>query len=183
MTLARRERRLIALGLLVLAFALAWFVIVRPIQAGFADREDEREQLLTTYARGERVIGAMRATRAALRRQRAGAPDWALDASSPALATDLLRETVLNAARAQHATVASVQETQAQPGTVAVRADLTTTPDRVAALVVALENLRPWPVVEQFNIVADRALEAPGGAPIDVRVDLSVRFNASRPAR
>lgn len=183
MTLARRERRLLAVGLLVLALALVWLAIVRPILAGFEAREDEREQLLTTYARGERVIGAMRATRAALRAQRAGAADWALSAPSPALATDILRELVLNAARANRATVASVQEAQAQPGTVAVRADLTTTPDKLGPLLVALENIRPWPVVEQFNVVADRSLEVATGAAVDVRVDLSVRFDASRPAR
>jgi hypothetical protein len=182
-TLARRERRLLALGLLVLALVLVWLAIVRPILGGFDAREEEREQLLTSYARGERVIGAMRATRAALRVQRAGTADWALDAPSPALATDILRETVLNAARASHATVASVQEAQAPAGTVAVRADLTTTPDKLGPLLVALQNIRPWPVVEQFNVVADRSLEAPTGAPVDVRVDLSVRFNATRPAR
>lgn len=183
MTLARRERRLIALGLLVLALALVWLAIVGPILGGFEAREEEREQLLTSYARGERVIGAMRATRAALRAQHAGAADWALAAPSPALATDILRETVLNTARAAHATVTSVQEAQAAAGTVAVRADLTTTPDRLAPLLVALENTRPWPVVEQFNVVADRSLEAPTGAPIEVRVDLSVRYGASRAGR
>ncbi len=181
--LVPRERRLLALGLLVLVFGLVWFVVVRPIVDGFDTREEERQQLLLNYARGERVIGAMRATRAALRLQHASAADYAVQAPSAALATDLLRERVINAARAAHATVASVQETQAPAGTVAVRADLTLPSERIAPLIAAIENARPWPVIEQFGVVANSSVAVDTATPVDVRLDVSVRFDASRPAR
>ena len=183
MALAPRERRLVALGILVLLLALIWFVIVRPVRAGFDAREEERERLLLVYARGERVIGTMRGTRALLRAQQAGVADYAVQAPSPALATDLLRERVLTIVRAQKASGASVQETQALPGRVAVRADLTIAPERIGPLLAAVQNDSPWLVVEQFGVVADRALEANRSAPVDVRLDVSVRYDAARPAR
>ncbi len=181
--LALRERRLIALGILVLLIALAWFALVRPVLAGFDAREEERQRLLLTYARGERVIGAMRATRAAIRSQHLAAADYAIEAPSAALATDLLRERVVALARAQKATVASVQETQAPPGSVAVRADFTLPTERVGPLLAAVQNDRPWLIVEQFGVTADRALETARSAPVDVRLDLSVRFDAARSQR
>ena len=181
--LAPREARLVALGLLALLLALVWLAVVRPIFAGFEAREEERQQLLLTWQRGERVIGAIRATRTALRAQHAEAADYAIQAPSAALATDLLRERVVNAARANHATVAGVAETQAAPGTVAVRADLALAPERIATFVAAIENGRPWAVVDQFGVVAEGGLQSGGTGTVTVRLDVSVRYDVGRAAR
>ena len=181
--LAPREARLVALGLLALLLGLVWLAVVRPILSGFDTREAQRQQLLFDWQRGERVIGAMRLTRTALRAQHADAADYAIEAPSAALATDLLRERVVNVARANHATVAGVQETQAAPGTVAVRADLALAPDRIAPFVAAIENGKPWPVVEQFGVVAEGGAQSGGAGSVTVRLDISVRYDAARAAR
>ena len=175
--LAPRERRLVALGLLVLAVALVWAIVVRPIVDGFADRDAERTELLANYARGERIVGAMRATRAALRAQKARAGDFAIAAPGAPLAADLLRERVLRTARAARVTVLGVQEAQTTPGRVAVRADLTVPPERLAPLIAAFEAQPPWLTVEQLNVSADRALERNRSSPVDVRIDLSTGFD------
>ncbi len=182
-SLSARERRIVALGLLVLALALVWFAMIAPVIGGFRAREEERQELLTSYARGERVIGAMRATRAALRAQHAAAGDYAIAAPNAAQAADLLRERVLTLAHAAHVTVSSVQDAQAPPGMVAVRADVTLSTDALGPLIARLESEPPWLTVEQFGVTADRAAEIDRGAPIDVRLDLSARFDAPRAPR
>ena len=90
---------------------------------------------------------------------------------------------MVNVARANHATVAGVAETQAAPGTVAVRADLALAPERIATFVAAIENGRPWAVVDQFGVVAEGGLQSGGTGTVTVRLDVSVRYDVGRAAR
>lgn len=161
-------------------FALVWLLLVRPVLAGFAERDVARQELLATYARGERVIGAMRATRGAMRAQRATLGQYAVLAPGAPFAIDTLRERVALAARAQKAKVGSVQETQAPAGSVAVRADITVALDRLGPLVAALENGAPLLTVEQMGVTADQAATGGHAAPVEVRLDLSARYDAAR---
>ena len=178
--LAPRERRLIALGLLVLALAMVWLVAVRPVLDGFDEREASREQLGFQYARNERIIGGIRASRVTARAQRASAGDFVLDAPNPALAIDGLRERVARAARAQGVKLGAVQETQAPPGRIAVRADLTIPPGKLASFIAAVRNGRPLIVVEQLVVNADQAETSGYATPLTVRLDVSARYDSAR---
>lgn len=181
-TLAPRERRLIALGILAAVFALLWLIVARPILGGFADRGQRRQDLLQTYTRGERVIGAMRITRAAARAQRATMRQYAIDAPGQPFAIDLLRERVAVAARANHVTVGSVQEAPAPSGFVGVDVRLTMQLDKLGAFVAALENGSPLLIVDQLGIAADQAATSGHAAPVEVKLDLSARYDAPRGA-
>ncbi len=175
-----RERRLIALGLLAAVFALVWLVAVRPMLAGFAEREQRRQDLLGTYTRGERVIGAMRVTRTAARVQRATLGQYAILAPDQASAIDILRERVRVAARANQAVVGSVQEAPAPTGFVAVDARLTISIDKLGPYLAMLQNGAPLLVVDELGISADQAATSGHAAPVEVKVDVSARYDAPR---
>lgn len=175
-----RERRLIALGLLVLALALVWVAAVRPVLQGFDEREASREDLANQYARNQRIIGGIRATRTIARAQRASLSEFALQAPVSAVAIDLLRERVAKAARAQGVKLGAVHETQGPPGTVAVRADLTVAPGKLAPLILEVQSTRPLVVVEQLIVNADQAATSGYATPLTVRLDVSARYDAAR---
>lgn len=178
--LAPRERRLIALGIMAAVFAIVWMIAVRPVLSGFAGREQRRQDLLATYTRGERVIGAMRVTRAAVRTQRATLGQYAILAPDQASAIDILRERVQVAARASHAVVASVQEAPAPSGFVAVDARLTISIDKLGPFVATVENGAPLLVVDQLGVSAEQAATSGHAAPVEVKLDLSARYDAPR---
>lgn len=183
--LAPRERRLIAIGLLVAALALVWLAIVAPIRAGFAERALEREGLMLSFQRNQRLIAGMRATRGEARRQRDGAAQYELIAADREAALEQLRARVREVASAQGASLTAAEETRAPAGFVAVRADLTVPVPRLDQLLRALENRAPWLVVESFTIAADRALQSGRGDPVDVRIELAAAHGlavASPPA-
>ena len=43
--LTARERKIVAIGILVALIALIWFALISPILSGFAERTAERERL------------------------------------------------------------------------------------------------------------------------------------------
>ena len=179
--LSARERRLVAIGLLVAALALVWLAIVGPILAGFDNRRLEREALTETYARGERVIATMRTTRAEARAQRRTAPAYSIAAATPALASEALRERIVAAARAAGGAVSVAQEVQAVPGQVRVRADLQLGVDQLERMLRALQDRPPWLVVETLAIVSDRAQLSQRADLMDVRLEASA-LHAAQPS-
>ncbi len=54
-----RERRLVALLILVSLIAVLWFAIVAPIAAGFSTRAQQREQLNLSYLHNQRTIASV----------------------------------------------------------------------------------------------------------------------------
>jgi len=177
-----RERRLTALGLLVTALALLWFAVGAPIRDGFRERQAEREQALLTYQRNERVIAVQGVWRRALAAQRATAGAYAIEAATPALAADLLRDRVLGAARGAGAGAASAAEIPARAGQVAVRSELQMTLGQLQAMLSSLQNTTPPVLVETLSVSSERA--AASGRPdfVDVAVELSAPY-AARAAR
>jgi hypothetical protein len=173
-----RERRLIALGLLAATLALLWFAVGAPIRDGFREREAEREQALLSYQRNERVIAGQGVWRRALGAQRATAGAYAIEAATPALAADLLRDRVLGAARGAGAGAASAAEIPAPAGQVAVRSELQMTLGQLETMLRSLQNSTPPVLVQTLSVSSERA--AASGRPdfVDVAVELSAPYTA-----
>ncbi len=51
-----REKRIVAIGILVAVIAIAWVGIISPLAEGFMARAAERHELLNIYARNQRVL-------------------------------------------------------------------------------------------------------------------------------
>lgn len=177
-----RERRLLALLILALIVALAWLAIVRPIRDGFRERQLERDSLLLSYARNERIIAQARGYRAALAGQRRTAGDFAIEAANPAAAAEALRERILVTARGAGVIKASASEVQAEAGMVAMRADMEMTIGQLERFLKALQNGRPILVIRNLSVNADQASRSNQAEAMDVRLEVMAATTVNRGA-
>ncbi len=70
-SLSDRERRLVAILILIALIALGWLAIVSPILSGFEARAAERERLTLVQASNERLIDNVARLRRTAEAQRA----------------------------------------------------------------------------------------------------------------
>ena len=181
--LSPRESRLAAIGLLVLALALAWLAVIRPLVGGFFDRAVEREQLLNTLRRNERLQASLPAWRAAATAQRASAARFSIAAPSEETAVESLKERLIHLAADEGFAVGGVEDVgaNAAPGTVRVRADMTLTLSQFTDTMKRLETEGAYVVVDYISISADRALAAGRLSPMDVRLELTAAWRPAGP--
>lgn len=180
--LTARERRLVALGLLVLAIGLLWLVVIGPLVGGFFERAQDRRDLWAAQRRNERLIASMSALRATAEAQARLAPRFALGASSEAAASEAFKDRLRRLATDEGFTIKGVEDLPADgpPGDVKVRADLTLTLNQLYETVRRLQSEDAYVVVDYLSVTADRSLAAGRLSPLDVRLELT---SAWRPAR
>ena len=181
--LSARERRLAAVGLLVLAIALVWLVVVSPLVGGFMERAAERRELRETYRRNERLIASLPALRAEAEAQRRNAPRFAVAAPTEDLAAEALKERLQHLSAQEGFTVAAMEDLQADaaPGAVKLRADVTLTLTQLIDTLRRLQSEDAYVVIDYLSISADRSLAAGRLAPLDVRLELSTAWRPSGP--
>ena len=180
--LAPRERRLLAIGLLVAALAVAWLAIVAPLVGGFAARAAERRELIAAYQRNRGVMASVAAWRALGEQQRKSAPRFAVAAPSELLATETLKERLVKLAADEGFTVVAISDlaADAPAGKIRLRADLQLTLTQLYESLKRLETEGPYVVVEYLAISADRAVAAGRSSPLAVRLEITAAW---RPAR
>lgn len=180
--LSPRERRLLALGLLIFAVGLFWLAVINPLVGGFVDRDRQRADLRLAYQRNERLIASLPALRAAAEAQRATAARFAISAPSEALAAEALKERLQRLASDEGFTLGSVEDLQADApaGQVKMRADLTATLTQFHETMRRLENEDAYVVVDYLSVSADRSLAANHLAPLDIRLELTADWQPIR---
>jgi type II secretory pathway component PulM len=178
-----RERRVVAIGLLVLAIALVWLAVLGPLVGGFVDRAAEREQLKATLARNRKIMAALPVMRAAAEAQGRAAPRFVIAAPSETLAVEALKDRVRHLATDEGFTLASVEDLQADApaGAVRVRADMTVGLTQLTDTLKRLENEGAYVVVDYISISADQALALRRLAPMGVRLELTAAYRLTRP--
>ena len=176
-----RERRFVAVGILVGLIAVVWLAILAPLIGGFLDRADEREALTDRYERNERVLAGVPIWRALAREQARTAARYALLAPTEELAAEALKERIGALAQGRPGAVRAIQEIDegVRPGWVRVRADLELTLDQLYAGLKRLESGEPHVVVESLSIAADRAMETGQLSPMVVRIEVAAPFRAA----
>jgi general secretion pathway protein M len=179
--LSLRERRLVAVLILVALIAGVWFFAVSPVLAGFTARQAERQSLLALYQRNQRLLDAVPVWRAEAERQKRSASTFAVVATSDLQAQEALRDRITNAVLAVGASAPSVQDRQGdiRPGWIGARADVQLTQDQLNQSLRRLETEEPYVVVDYISITAERAFRSGRAEPLDVRLDVSAPF---RPA-
>jgi len=177
-----RERRLVAIGLLVLAVGAAYLVILGPLVGGFIDRAAQKRDLRESYKRDERLVASLPALRAAAEAQRATASRFAVVAPSEALAVEALKERLQRISTDEGFAVRAVTDMQADApqGAIKVRADLTLTLTQLYETLHRLQNEDAYVVVDYISISADRSLATGRLAPIDVRLELQTPWRTIR---
>lgn len=182
--LAPRERRLVAVGLLVGAIALAWLGVLAPVLGGFQARAERRQELIARYRQDQRLLASIPTLRAEALAQRRTVPLYQISAPSASLASDALKQRLASGLAAAGGTVTAVEAIQADvpPGWVSVRADAQITLTQLDESIRRLENEPPYVVVEYASLGAGRALLSGHAAPLDVRLQIAARFHPA-PAR
>ena len=179
--LSARERRLIALGLLVCAVGLIWLAVVQPLVGGFFDRAAERQRLEATLERDQRLLGRLSVWRGEAEAQRATAPRFAILAPSESIAAEALKPRVTHLAAEDGFAVTATEDllADAAPGTVKLRADMTMNQTQLTDALRRLQSEGAYVVVDYLSVSADRALAAGRSVPMDVRLELSAAFRPS----
>ena len=183
--LTPRERRLIALGLLVLALGLVWLVVIGPLIGGAFQRAAERRDLRAAYQTNQRLIASVPALRAAIDSQRKNAARFALTAPSESLAVEALKERLQRLSSAEGFTVTSIEDLQpdAPAGGVKLRTDLTLTLAQLVDTLRRLESEDAYVVIEYLSVSADRSATIGRLAPLDVRLELTSAWRRPNDAR
>lgn len=181
--LAPRERRLLAVGLLVAAAAMTWLLAVSPLIGGFEARAEQRRELIARYQTNQRLLSAVPTFRAAVLDQRRTAALYQITAPSPNLAAEALKQRLAAALTSAGGAVSAVQQVQADvaPGWVSVRADAVINLTQLVTTLRQLQNEAPYVVIEYASVGADRAARIGRAAPLDVRLQVSALFRPTPP--
>jgi hypothetical protein len=170
-----RERRFVAIGILIAAVAGAWLLVIDPVVGGFVDRAAEREELSDRFARNERLISGAALWRAQARTQAETADGFAIAAPTEALAVETLKARV----KQQMGPVTAVTAIDhARPGWVRVRAQLNLTLQQLYTGLRRLESSEPYVVVDHLSVGADRALQTGQSSELAVRIEVAAPFRA-----
>jgi general secretion pathway protein M len=182
--LAPRERRIVALALLVAVVALAWLALVSPLLDGFHDRAQRRAELLVQYQADRRLLGSVSALERAAADQRRGGYLYQITAPSANVAADALKDRVGATLTAAGGAVGSTQQVQAgvPPGWVSARVDAQIGLPQLIAAIRELENEGPYVVVQYLSVEADRAASSGQAAPLEVRLQVSALFQPAQTA-
>jgi general secretion pathway protein M len=180
--LTPRERRLVAVGLLVAAIAAVYLIILQPLVGGFFDRAQQKVDLRETYVRDQKLIAALPALRAAAETQRASQPRFAIAAQNEILAAETLKGRLQRIAADEGFTVRAIDDLQADApqGAVKLRTDLTLTLTQFYETIRRLQNEDTYVVVDFTSVSADRSYGANRLEPIDVRLELEAAWRPGR---
>ncbi|THD60624.1 type II secretion system protein GspM [Phenylobacterium sp.] len=172
-------RRLIALGLLALVLALAWFGVAAPIAQGFADRAARREQLAEDLSYGRRLVAARPVWRALRTRQHGDAGAFAVIAPTAAEAAQLSMDRITDAVQRPGGLLASLREQPAAPGEARLRVEARLTLTQLVASLRLLEGQKPFVIIEGVSVATDPEASAGQSSPMEVRIDLAIPYLAT----
>lgn len=173
-TLAPRERRVLAIGILLIVLALGYVLVIAPLLNGIADRRAERAELLDTYVRQQRVIETRRYWQRQAASQRTDRAAFGLLTPSRATATEVSKDRIT--AFFAQGTVRGLRDVPAPDGWVRVRVEARLTLPEVAQSLRRIQAARPYMVVTSLVIDAEQAFTTGQLSPLDVRLELSVPF-------
>ena len=173
-----RERRLIAVALLLGLIAAIWLGMVSPLIAGFQARDAERQSLLATYQRNQRLLDGVPAWRAQAETLKHSVAGFAVTAPSKLQAQELLKQRLAGVLTVVGGATSGVQDVQtALPtGWIGARADAQLTLPQLTDSLRRLQNEEPYVVVEYLSLNADRASRSGHAGPLDVRIEIATAF-------
>ena len=177
--LSPRERRLLAIGLLVASLALAQLVLISPILSGFKDRAGERAELLAAYSRNMRAIDAIPSLSRQAAAQQRDSGRFAFRADDATAANERLREWLGSRVTAAGGELRAVQQVSANSGWVRAWVDCRVTLPQLTALLQRLQNDRPYLIIESLTVAADRSFQTGALDLMDIRVEASGAYTAS----
>lgn len=176
--LTLRERRLVAIAILLAVIALVWLALVSPLIDGFLARGAERDELRELYLRNQRIAAELPRWRSAAARQRTDADQFAYRAATPEIAAQALRERVVRTFESHQSVIQTAQDAPAPSGWIGVRVDAKARLEPLLRIIADLENARPLVVVTTTTLSADEAFQTGRLDSMDVRIEIAAPFLA-----
>lgn len=169
-----RERRLIALLILVGIVALFWFGIASPIIAVFSARTERRDQLALQYVHNLRTIGAIPRLRRKAEEQRAAIRTFVIGARNAEAGREWLKDRLQQAVERSGGEFRDAGDAEGQPGWARARASARMTLPQLTAALARLQNNSPWLILEGLSISASDALVTGQSSSMDVQIEASI---------
>jgi len=180
-SLSARERKLVAIGILVALVALAWGLIVSPILAGFEARTAQRERLASAFARNERLIASIPRLRRAIEARATTAANFRTEGANVAAATEALKERLSGQVSSNGGELRAMQEIGDRPGWVRAWVEARMTLPQLIATLQTVQNQPPYLAVNSLTISADRALQSGKLDLMDIRLEASSPTSPAKP--
>jgi type II secretory pathway component PulM len=173
--LSDRERRLIAILILVAVIAFGWLAVLSPIISGFEARAAERERLALVQASNQRLIDNIARLRRQAEAQKADSARFHIIAAAPEAAAEALKDRVSALVTAGGGEVRALQDIEASEGRIELRIEARLGEGELVALLERLRNAEPLLIVTALSVAA------PGSNPsaasstpdLDVRIDVA----------
>lgn len=172
-SLSLRERRLIAILVLLAMIAALWLGLISPLIGGFASRADETRQLQQLFARNERQVAAIPALRRNAELQKLVDTDFRTPGDTVASATENLKERLGNTVTAQGGELRAVQDVSDRPGWARVWVEGRMSLAQLVSTLTRVQNQKPYLVINSVTVSADRALQSGKLDIMDVRIEVS----------
>lgn len=179
--MSARERKLVAIGLLVAAVALIWLGLVQPIYGSFANNAERRTELRLQYAQNERLIARTSALRRAAEEQKRLRVLYSLDAPNAEQAGELLKERLEASLEKVGGELRTTENVDAPSGWVRASATALVSNDQLTVWIGLLNNEQPYLAMESLTIVADRALNSGRLDLMDVKIEVSIVLGQTNP--
>lgn len=174
--LSIRERKLVAIGLLVLLIAGVWTLLLSPLIDGFTERSDQRALLRATYERNSRLINAIPVVRRRAEQLQPQTAQFAMTGPSIANARDLLQERLRKDFAAVGGELTASQEAAEQPDSARAWIQGRMSLPNLEALLVRLNDTPPYLIIESLRISADQGMETGHFDKLDVRLEASIAY-------
>lgn len=174
-----RERRLIALLILVALAALAWFVIVSPIAAGFSTRAQQREELNLRYLHNQRTIASVPRLRRQAEEARRRIDAYVIPAPNAEHGRETLKERLHRIIERSGGDVRAVGDAEGEAGWARASISARMTLPQLASTLDQLQNTPPWLVIETLSVEANDALVTGQSSIMDVHLEAAIPFRAA----
>lgn len=175
-SLSDRERRLIAVLILVAVIAVGWLAVLSPIISGFQARAAERERLALVQASNQRLIDNIARLRRQAEAQKADSARFHIIAATPEAAAEQLKDRLSALLSAGGGEVRAMQDIEAGEGRVELRIEARVGEGALVALLERLRNAEPLLIVTALSIAApgaDPAAQSSQTRQLDVRIDVA----------
>ncbi|GEN99030.1 hypothetical protein NSE01_08630 [Novosphingobium sediminis] len=178
--LSPRERKLVALLILVLAVSLVLIVVIGPVVSGFGERAARRDALVQTFHANEQRIGSLNALQAEAERQAGELRSLFMAAPDGDEAGETLRERLESAAQDAGGDIKASEAVPAEPGWARAAIDARMSHAQLANLLAGLNALKPALAVDRLTVIADDALTNSRSDLLDVRLEATAPFVPAR---
>lgn len=176
-SLSDRERRLVAILILVALVALGWLAVVSPIITGFETRASERERLALVQASNQRLIDNVARLRRQAEAQRADMARFHVIAPTPQAAAEQLKERVSALIATAGGEVRAMQDVEAEAGRIELRIEARLGAVELTRLLERLQNAEPVLILRSLSVSAaaapGREASAVSSRNLDIRLDVA----------